>query len=79
MMKFTTTLAACMALFLFSGVAMAAEGSMTDGGQAWITSLLVWLLEWQPSVAVLAKVVLRAPHWKAWRATPKHRVIFGPR
>ncbi len=32
MMKFTTTLAACVALFLFSGVAMAAEGSMTDGG-----------------------------------------------
>ena len=32
MMKFSTTLAACVALFLFSGVAMAAEGSVADGG-----------------------------------------------
>ena len=32
MMKFTTTLAATVAMFLFSGVALAADGAVTDGG-----------------------------------------------
>lgn len=31
-MKFTTTLAATVAMFLFSGVALAADGAVTDGG-----------------------------------------------
>jgi len=32
MKKFSTTLAATVAMFLFSGVALAADGAVTDGG-----------------------------------------------
>ena len=36
MKKFSTTLAASVALFLFSGVAMAADGAVgADGGHGW--------------------------------------------